>query len=389
MSKGKSKAKPKARASSTSMKKGRKPMRRIGKWFLVINLIFALSLLISWGCTYIDPSRFWPAAFIAISYPFLIIINLLFTLVWLMRIRWQFIISLIPIVLSFNLLGAYFQFGGSADPTEEQNTRFKVVSYNVHGFNKNEFYNHGDYKSGNQIFNWLYSEDADLLCIQEFYSNPGRDFNMMDTFLMMDRYPHWVRTPYRDDWKTMSLMLFSRYPVLDEGRLSDNKAKTYAQWADVLMNGDTLRVLNVHLRSIYLSQEINMLDKLEGSFYNDEEFRKGTRSLLGKMKAAFIHRAQQTRALRDFISDSPFPVLLCGDLNDTPASYTYRMLRNISDDAFQNAGTGSGRTYNGKLPSFRIDYMMHSKEMRTLDYSIGRIDASDHFPLSAELELLP
>ena len=38
------------------------------------------------------------------------------------------------------------------------------------------------------------------------------------------------------------------------------------------------------------------------------------------------------------------PVILCGDFNDTPASYTYRTVKGDLTDGFRDCGSGFGYT---------------------------------------------
>jgi len=54
-------------------------------------------------------------------------------------------------------------------------------------------------------------------------------------------------------------------------------------------------------------------------------------------------------------------------------------------DAFVEAGSGLGGTYNGKMPSYRIDYILCNEDFEVLSYEKGNVDYSDHYPVWAEL----
>ena len=41
------------------------------------------------------------------------------------------------------------------------------------------------------------------------------------------------------------------------------------------------------------------------------------------MKSSYINRANESKKIKNHIKSSPFPVIVCGDLNDTPISFTY------------------------------------------------------------------
>lgn len=378
--------KRKKRTGKSKSRKSRPKLRLISRIALILNILFSALLLLSWISTYIDPSKFWPAAFIAILYPGFIIINLLFVLAWLIRLRWFFLISLVPVALSFNLLAAHFNIRGSSKSIEGP-SEVKVLSYNVHAFNKNDYYNSKDAKAQETILNYIYSEDPDIICMQEFYSNPSRNFAILDSFNMMQRLPNMSKAFYREDWKTMYMAIFTKYPVEASGVLQGPDQRNYGHWIDVRIDGQISRIINVHLRSLKLSSELTLLDNVDPDFYNDENFKKGARTMLGKMKRAFILRVTQSNSLKDFISKSPHPIVLCGDFNDTPASYTYRQLQPYLNDAFSKSGFGAVKTYNGPLPYFRIDYIMASPSFRINSCVVKKIDVSDHFPMTATIQL--
>jgi endonuclease/exonuclease/phosphatase family metal-dependent hydrolase len=98
---------------------------------------------------------------------------------------------------------------------------------------------------------------------------------------------------------------------------------------------------------------------------------------------------REVKALKRHINQSPYPVILCGDLNNTPLSYTYHHLRGsrFSDSFHHQQSIGMGNTYNGKMPPIRIDYVMHDKSFKTLSYKRIKVDFSDHYPVKVSLSL--
>ena len=87
------------------------------------------------------------------------------------------------------------------------------------------------------------------------------------------------------------------------------------------------------------------------------------------------------------IDNSPFPVIFCVDLNDTPVSYAYRQFRSILDDAFVESSNGIGQTYIGKVPSNRIDYIFYNETFRSANFTTHQVNFSDHKPVSCEFDL--
>ncbi len=98
-------------------------------------------------------------------------------------------------------------------------------------------------------------------------------------------------------------------------------------------------------------------------------------------------RAEQSEMIANYIKDSPYPVVVMGDYNDTPQSYAYRKIKKGMHDAFKVAGRGFGNTYAGELPSLRIDYIMYSNPMVSYQFKRLKPDYSDHFPITTWLYL--
>jgi len=114
-----------------------------------------------------------------------------------------------------------------------------------------------------------------------------------------------------------------------------------------------------------------------------EEEIVGYGGILRQLKHGFSHRAQQVDKLADELAKCPYPVLICGDFNDTPFSYTYTTIMNSTKlkDSFRTAGSSFDGTYAGKLPNFRIDYLLHDKSIEAYNYRVLKAKLSDHYPV--------
>ena len=80
-------------------------------------------------------------------------------------------------------------------------------------------------------------------------------------------------------------------------------------------------------------------------------------------------------------------ILVCGDFNDTPISYAHRTVQGPLVDSFAESGQGMGITYNQNMFWFRIDNILHSKNMKSMNCTIDKVRYSDHYPLWCYLSL--
>lgn len=154
---------------------------------------------------------------------------------------------------------------------------------------------------------------------------------------------------------------------------------------DIIIEKDTVRIFNVHLQSYNIDPKKYSI--IESPGIDQEQDLKEVRNIGKKLKHAFIARANQVHKVREKVEESPYPVIICGDFNDTPVSYAYQTMRGDLTDAFMNSGRGFGRTYIGKLPSFRIDNIFHSDEFESYNFKTYGFKMSDHLPISCSLVL--
>jgi endonuclease/exonuclease/phosphatase family metal-dependent hydrolase len=126
-------------------------------------------------------------------------------------------------------------------------------------------------------------------------------------------------------------------------------------------------------------------DIIDSPGIDEKKDIKEMREIASKLKSAFQTRAGQVREIKNIIDKTPYRVIICGDFNDTPVSYSYQKLRGDFNDAFVSSGSGFGRTYIGKLPSFRIDNIFHSDNFKSYNFQAYDFRASDHLPVSCLL----
>ena len=255
-----------------------------------------------------------------------------------------------------------------------------VLSYNVQVFN---VYNHlnTDFLQSRQTIDWVIDRNDDLKCLQEFYVKSGDDlFGTIRSIGNKNPYYHFEPT-YKDrSGGQFGMAMFSKYPMVHKGTLrltNGGHSMNNAIFADIAVGDDTVRIYNVHLESMGIDE-----DRLVNS--NSENISKNLKQLLKQLKNGFVQRAAQIDNLCKHLERSPYPVILAGDLNDMPYSYSYQKLKKYLHSSFENGGNGFGFTFNGRLFFLRIDNQFFSDGLILRSFNTHReVKYTDHFPISA------
>ncbi len=365
------------------MAERKKRLGLAGIIILAANILAVIALLLSYLAVHVSPARNWVLPFFGLFLPYLLGINLLFVLYWLLRFRIYFMISLFVMLLGWNHFSRVYQISGPAmlpDNTEA----LKITSYNVKNLS-NDNVNLLDHEVRAQIIQYLDRTDPDILCLQEFkVVHPDPD-SFIDSLSFLFNMPYHVYARYFN--KKISgldaMFIFSKYPLLAAQPLSKDEEHNFGLYCDFVWAVDTIRLFNIHLESIrFRHEDYNFISSLDLNFKEDEKIREGSVRIFNKLRNAFSLRAIQVEQVCREIASSPYPVILCGDFNDTPNSYTYQRLTARLTDAFILSGSGFANTYAGKLPSFRIDYILHDPGLQSWEFTRERIRLSDHYPVS-------
>ena len=354
-------------------------MRKIlYKILLAVNVAFAFSLLIAYLAVLISPDDFALPAFFGLAYPYLLLINIIFVIIWAMLLRFEALISVVVIVIGFNHISNYIQF---TRPSGNKTNTFKVLSYNVRLFNYFEN-NHG-VTSEKKVIEFIKAQKPDIICLQEFYVSgyPAVEEKFIIEALGGKYYSH-MKLSGSGKNRYYGIITLSRFPIVTKGEIIHPGSSSLSIYTDVLIQKDTFRIYNNHLQSFRLKRmERSFIDELTAS--DDKETMKEVKGLSVSLKKGFVKRALQAEIVKAQINKSPFPVMVVGDFNDTPVSYAYRKIRSGLYDSFVNSGYGAGFTYKGNYPPNRIDYILYDNSLINSYFEILKVKYSDHYPIIA------
>lgn len=366
-------------------------MSRIKKIFTLKNLLkvitvcVSLSLILSYLSPYTHPETSGLIPLFGLGYPVIIICHLLLLIAWIfIDKKWAIALGVL-VILGGNLHFRTFTIGGGDDP--DGATEIKVMSYNVHLF---DLYNSDPAlasKNKDEIIKYITKENPDVVCFQEFYhQDRPSNFVTKDTLLQLletkdyhERYFHQIAGR-----KNFGISIFSKYEIIEKGDIilpDDVTTFNYCIYADIVTPDDTIRIYNIHLKSIQLKRNDYAVFE-EGS---EEDESSGIFSVIEKVKLVYPVRAKQTDKLIEHIKNSPHPVVVCGDFNSTPMSYSYNQFNSILTDSFRNTSFGIGKTYAGKIPAGRIDYIFHSDEIGSSEFEIQKEELSDHYAINCTI----
>ncbi|MCF6357864.1 MAG: endonuclease/exonuclease/phosphatase family protein, partial [Draconibacterium sp.] len=254
----------------------------------------------------------------------------------------------------------------------------KVISYNVKYFIGNA--NLTQKENADKIVSFLDEQNADIICLQEARLRKKSIFNLPGTVKKMGSINHYQ---YARTSTTYGSVTMTRYPIINMGEIRFEESRNMTIYTYLIIENDTVRIFNVHLQSYQIDpNKYSIIDSLG---VDQEKDLKEVREMSSKFKKAFQMRAGQVYEIRKYIDESPFDVIICGDFNDTPVSFAYQKLKGDLTDAFVNSGEGVGRTYIGKLPSFRIDNIFYSENFESYNFKTYDFKMSDHFPISCDL----
>jgi endonuclease/exonuclease/phosphatase family metal-dependent hydrolase len=368
----------KKRSSSARVRKNESGIRRFSRNILLaINIFLILLLALAYLSIYINPATTAFPALFGLAYPYIAAANVAMVIVWILFRRWYALLSALALAAGFGYIHNFIRFTNQG--TEEHH-ELKLMSYNIRLFN---FYEETEKNTHSKMIQLLRKEDPGILCLQEYFvkGDPAAGERKLLEGLGGKRHTHF-KLVKSGGASRYGIATVSRYPIIYRGDVIHPGSSSLTIFSDIVVDTDTFRVYNNHLQSFRLRRvEGTLLSEITG-----EEKGGSVDKISGIYKSlmqGFASCALQVDRVRRHMESSPYPVIVAGDFNDTPVSYTYRVMRRGLKDAFVEAGYGAGFTYRGKYPPNRIDYVLYSDGIECTDFDIVKVRYSDHYPVIA------
>ena len=361
----------------------------VRRTMIVLNIITAILYLLSCLALYVKPTDSWFISLLGLGFPIILFSLLFFIFFWLILKLKRAWFSVIILLVGFKSISVFWAFHAPAVfQYKKKPGHIRIASWNVARFLEWKRNNSEKSHTRLKMLEQIKAQGADILCLMEFFHSPDSAFYNNISEIQDMGYPYYYFSFDPDgDKQFIGSAIFSKYPVTDTGlvryfRPSMPEALIYA---NIKLNEDTIRVFATHLQSVQFRKRdydaISEIKNVEDSLFAN------SKTVLAKLRKAMKYRSTQADIVRQILDDSPYPTIFCGDLNDTPNSYTYTTIRGEMQDAFLKKGFGAGRTFSSLSPTLRIDYIFTDEYFKIGQFTRVVKYLSDHFMLISDIEL--
>lgn len=361
----------------------------VKRTLVVLNIITAILYLLSCLAPYIKPTGSWVIAILGLAFPLFLALLVAFIFLWLILKLRRVWFSIIILLFGYKSITVFWAFNAPAGfEYKKDSKQIRIASWNVARFLEWKRNNNERSQVRLKMLDQIQKQNPDVLCLEEFFHSPDSAFYNNISEIRAMGYPYYYFSYDPDgDYQYIGSAIFSKYPMLDTGlvryfRPSMPEALVHA---DIKVNDDTIRVYATHLQSVqFRDRDYEAIQEIKNA---EDSLYANSRSVLGKVRRAMNLRSSQADIVRDILDDSLYPIIFCGDLNDTPNSYTYFTIRGDMQDAFLKKGFGIGRTFSTLSPTLRIDYIFADQHFRINQFTRVAKNLSDHFMIMADVEL--
>lgn len=348
-----------------------KKLSLFDKFIFVVNSLIAAICLLSYLLPYLPPKSFKVIATLSLSVPVFLLLNIVFCLYWILRFKKQFLLSLVVLLVGFNLLKSMFEFGH--EPIVSKNpSDISLLSYNARFFNSNNWSPNKFIRDS--IYNFVEKENPDILFFQEFYKPEYKEYKKL--------YPHAFQA-FNMGYNRNGQAIFSKYEIVNKGSFDFENSFNNIIYADLKIKDEIIRVYNFHLETTGVNSKVE-LEK--GVSEADSEVAEEVARTIAN---SFVKQQHQVDAFIAHAKKFKGKFIIAGDFNNTAYSYIYNKIRREFDvkDSFEEMGSGFGTTYNFKYFPMRIDFVLPSHKFTVKSHQNFKKALSDHYPVKVVLGL--
>ncbi|APA00058.1 MULTISPECIES: endonuclease/exonuclease/phosphatase family protein [Flavobacterium] len=334
-----------------------------------LNILLIALTFIAYVLPFLSPKIFPLLSVLTLFMPLFFIFNTLFFLYWAIQFKKRMMLSGLVLLMGITFINKFYKFSNKEYPETDKD--FVVMSYNVRLFNLFKWQDKSDIPE--TILEFINDKNPDILCVQEYSNSAQVDLKV---------YPHRAIFMEGKQIKT-GQAIFSKFPIIEQGKISFPNSNNNVVYADIKKGKDIIRVYNMQLQSIKISPDVN-----EISENIDVINKQKSQMLFIRISKAFKQQQQQAEILKESIRECKYPLIICGDMNNSAFSYVYRIIKGSLKDGFEEAGKGFGQTYRFKYYPARIDYIFADRIMKVKKFeTFPEFDNSDHYPIMAKLSL--
>jgi len=339
------------------------------KGMFLLNLVLIVLTFSAYLLPFLAPKIFPLLSVFTLFMPAFFLLNALFFLYWAIQFKKRMVLSGLVLLIGITFFNKFYKF--STKEYQESDKDFTVMSYNVRLFNVFKWLDRDDIPE--VILEFINEKNPDILCIQEFSNSANID-------LKIYRYKYVLMEGKQI--KT-GQAIFSKFPIIDQGNIVFPNSNNNVIFADIKKGKDIVRIYNMHLQSIKISPDVN-----EISENIDVIDQQKSKSLFIRISKAFKQQQEQAAIFKEHERNCKYPIIICGDMNNSAFSYVYRNIKGKLKDSFEEAGKGFGATYKFKYYPARIDYIFTDEAMEVKQFeSFPEFQNSDHYPIMARLSM--
>jgi len=337
---------------------------------------------------YINPEHGYFFTFAGLLFPIGLIIMICWCFISLLFYRkYSWIFFLVLLAGYQNIIAIFgFKRGNHFEQAKSKNS-IRILSWNVNNFLSGSK-EHAD--EINEMLDFMKKSNADIICFQDYSSIPTKEADAStENIKLITGLPY---SFFSEADKNYGVIIFSKWPFLKQTGIPFLNANSLEslQWVDIQMPNQVLRVYNTHLLSMNMHVELmedNKYSRLKFVQYDTAIFNH--RDKLSRMAYFDKMHTKQAELIKKSLDSCNQPFIFTADMNSVPSSYVYHHIRAGLKDAFLENGWGFGRTYDSLSPTLRIDVLLTSKSIKTIQYQSPHLHLSDHYPIITDIQIKP